>query len=525
MKKNMIWSCLLLVFVLSVSALAAPKSNILNVAIQVEPDTLDPHACNNTTQERTIPQIYEPLVDISDDMVSIKPMLATSWTISDDLKTYTFYLRKNVKFSDGTPFDAQAVKFNIDRINYIKKLPYAVTQKIKSVEIVDDYTVRLTMHEPFTPFLAAMRRVFMVSPSAVKKYQKNNDWAQGWLTDHSAGSGPYKVSKWVRRTNLALVKNGLYREGWSGKHFTTVNLRIIYEAEAQKMLLQNGELDIITIINRDLLSQLEQDRNIYIETNPVAAQMYVMMNCAAGPTADPRVRKALAYAWNYDTYNRLMNGQTTGSDLPIPKSLMGSNFSLKNPYQYNLEKAKQLLAEAGYPNGGFSLEYLVQKGDEQKIIMYQVMQSEYKKLGIDLILTEMDWPALLARVTDWADNQDLDRIPSMLPFYKSPDVWHPWTFLWELFHTEAEIHRQGHWNMMFYENTVVDKLIDQALVEKDNNRALDLWTEAAEIIVEDSPALFVDGRMDYAVMRKSVGGFVYRPIADNFFLYYELYRK
>ncbi|MGE5606350.1 MAG: ABC transporter substrate-binding protein [Bacteroidota bacterium] len=514
---------LLLVIGLPASIFAAPP--VLNVAIQVEPDSLDPHACNNSTQERAIPQIYEPLVDIGDDMVSLKPVLASKWDISDDLKTYTFYLRKGVKFSDGTPFNAQAVKFNFDRINQIKKLPYAVTQKVSKLEVIDDYTVRMSLSQPFAPFLAAMRRVFMVSPAAVKKYQRNNDLAQEWFTDHSAGTGPYTVKKWVRRTNIALEGNKFYWKGWSGKHFPAVNLRVIYEPESQRMLLQQGELDIITIVNRDSLEKLKKDKNIVIETNPIAAQMYVMMNCAAGPTANVKVRKALAYAWDFETYNKLMNGLTTGSNLPIPKSLMGSNFNLENPYKYNLNKAKQLLAEAGYPNGGFTLEYLVQKGDEQKIIMYQVLQAEYAKLGIKLVLTEMDWPALLARVTDWGTTKDPERVPSMLPFYKSPDVWHPWTFLWELFHTDAEIQRQGHWNMMFYENKKVDSVIDEALIAKDNKKALQLWAEAAQMIMDDCPALFIDGRMDFAVMRKTVGGFKFRPIADNIYFYYELYRK
>src|SRR5690606_18559317 len=103
--------------------------------------------------------------------------------------------------------------------------------------------------EPFTPFLAALRRVFFVSPTAVKEHEVDGDWAQGWLTEHSAGTGPYTANSWVRRTNLQMVKNPLYWQGWSGKHFDTVNMRVIYEPEAQRLLLERGDLDIITIVN------------------------------------------------------------------------------------------------------------------------------------------------------------------------------------------------------------------------------------------------------------------------------------
>ncbi len=508
-----------------VLGVATARPSELNVGIQVEMDSMDPHAANNSTQERWIPQIYEPLVDIGDDMVSTKPVLAESWEVSPNLDEYTFHLRRGVKFSDGTEFNAQAVKHNFDRIVAIKKLPYAVVQRVARLELLDDYTVRMRLNEPFAPFLAAMRRVFFVSPAAVQANQSGGDWAQAWLNDHSAGTGPYMLREWVRRSHLVYEKNPQYWGGWEGSHFDRVTLRVIYEADAQRLLLERGDLDVASIISRDALPALQRNPAISVNINPIAAQMYVLINCAAGPTADPRVRQALAHAWNFEAYNQLMSGMTSGDNLPVPKALMGPGFNLPNPYTYDLDRARQLLAEAGYPQGGFALEYLVQKGDEQKIIMFQVLQQELAKLGIQMTLVEMDWPALLARVTEWGATRDPNRVPELLPFYKSPDVWHPWTFLWELFHTDAMIDRTGHWNMMYYSNPVVDRTIDEALRTVDQARALQLWTQAAQQIMADSPALFIDGRMDISVMRSDVGGWKFRPIADNLFFFYEMYRK
>jgi peptide/nickel transport system substrate-binding protein len=127
-------------------------------------------------------------------------------------------------------------------------------------------------------------------------------------------------------------------------------------------------------------------------------------------------------------------------------------------------------------------------------------------------------------VSNWGKNQE-GEVPALLPFYKSPDVVHPWTFLWELFHTDAQIHKTGHWNMMFYSDPDVDAVIDEALRTPDETAALKLWTDAAQQIMADSPALFIDGRMDFALMRADIGGWTFRPIADQYYWFYELHRK
>jgi peptide/nickel transport system substrate-binding protein len=252
--------------------------------------------------------------------------------------------------------------------------------------------------------------------------------------------------------------------------------------------------------------------------------MYVQVNSAGGPTADARVRPALAHAWNFVAYDQLMGGLTSGDNLPMPRSFFGPYADqISNPYSYDLDKSRALLEEAGYADG-FALDYLVQKGDEQKIIMFQVLQSELTKLGVELRLFEMDWPVLLDRVSNWGKNQE-GEVPALLPFYKSPDVVHPWTFLWELFHTDAQIHKTGHWNMMFYSDPDVDAVIDEALRTPDETAALKLWTDAAQQIMADSPALFIDGRMDFALMRADIGGWTFRPIADQYYWFYELHRK
>lgn len=518
---------------IALTALLAPlflspqlvQAETLNMAFHEQPDTLDPHAANNSTQERYLPQIYEPLVDIADNMVDVKPVLAESWEISPDLLTYTFHLRPGVKFSDGTEFNAEAVKQNFDRIIALKRLPYTIVQRVSQLEVIDPLTVRMTLSEPFVPFLATLRRVFFVSPKAIADHQVDGDLAKGWLDAHSAGSGPYVIEEWVRRTSVALTKNDLYHGGWAGNHFDRVVIRIIPEQDAQRLLIERGEVDIISIVGRDSLEALRANPELQVSVNPIAAQMYVLINSAGGPTADRRVRQAIAHAWNFEVYSQLMSGMTTGDNLPMPKSFFGASADrIANPYPYDLDKARALLAEAGHPNGGFALDYLVQRGDEQKIIMFQVLQAELAKLGIELRLFEMEWNALLDRVSGWNEDRDAP-VPAMLPFYKSPDVVHPWTFLWELFHTDAQIHIGGHWNMMYYSNPEVDELIDTALATTDEKAALDIWTEAAEKISADSPALFIDGRMDFAIMRADIGGWTFRPIADQYYWFYELYRK
>jgi peptide/nickel transport system substrate-binding protein len=504
-------ACAVIAAALPASIAAQPTSDkVLNVGLYIEPQSADPHNVEVATLLRELNSVYEGLVDVTEKIMVYEPLLATSWTVSDDGLTYTFKLRKGVKFSDGTPFNAEAVKVNYDRVMAIKRGPFAAVKQIRALEIVDEGTVRMRLHQASGVFLATMRQFMMVSPAVINAHAAA-DHAQSWLNEHTAGTGPYKIERWQRGSVLTLVRNEHAWRGWTGKEFDRINLRVILEAETQRLMLQQGQLDIAQIISIDALPSLKRNPQIRVVESEYAGQMYFFLNSALAPTSDPRVRKAIGHAWNHEKYKTLRKGIAPRADGAAPNAMFGAGYGFTNPYNYDIEKARKLLAEAGIKKGT-ALTVLVQKGDEQKRMLVEVLRDGLAPLGIETTMYEGTWPAIWKRMTDWGATRDAALNWHISIFYKSPDLWTPWTFLYRMFHTDTQLHKpSGQYNMGLYSNPAVDKAIDEATLMLDADKAIPLWRKANEAIVADAPAIPIEKMVEIAVMRSDIQGYVFRP--------------
>ena len=507
----LIVACALGLFTLPADTAAQPAAEkVLNVGLYIEPQSADPHNVEVATLLRELNSVYEGLVDVTEKIMVYEPVLATSWTVADDGLTYTFKLRGGVKFADGTPFNAEAVKVNYDRVMAVKRGPFAAVKAIKAVEVVDDSTVRMRLHQASGAFLATMRQFMMVSPAAIKA-NAGADMAQSWLNEHTAGTGPYRIERWQRGSVLTMVRNEHAWRGWTGKEFDRVNLRVILEAETQRLMLQQGQLDIAQIISVDALPALKRNPQIKVVESEYAGQMYFFLNNALGPMTDLRVRKALAYAWNHDKYKTLRKGIGPRADGAAPNAMFGPGYGFTHGYTHDIEKAKKLLAEAGIKKGT-AITALVQKGDEQKRMLIEVLRDELAPLGLEVTIYEGTWPAIWKRMTDWGATRDAALNWHIAVFYKSPDLWTPWTFLYRMFHTDTHLHKpSGQYNMGLYTNPGVDKLITEASLVMDADKAAPIWRRANEAIMADLPAIPVEKMVEIAVMRSDIQGYVFRP--------------
>jgi len=510
-------------------SLAISRAEILNVAKYNVMTSADPHTSTYNDMSMYIDgNIFEGLVTISkDDFTKVEPVLATSWEVSPDGLAYTFNLRKGVKFSDGTPFNGQAVKFNFDRLLALKKGgSYLGFKVIKNVEVLDEYKVRFTLKQNF-PFLAVTRYSFMVSPKAVKEHATPKDkWAQNWLANHSAGTAPYMIKDWVHEVNITLVQNPHYWRGWRKNNFKVINIRSMYEADVQRMLLEKGDLDIAMIISRDALPALKKNREIWAAQNITPAPMMLLFNFLVPPTNDIRVRKALAHAWNHEAYKEVRRGVAPRADGPIPAVLLGKDYRLENPYVYDPDKARDLLKQAGYPKGGFTLNVLSQKGDEQKRMIFEVFQSEVAKLGVKLNYHEKTWAGMTETCRDRTLMSDPKNAMHIVILYKSMDVVSPWNYLYKVYSCETQMSKPtGVVNLAYYCNPRVDEIIKRALATVDREKALELWRQGNQIVMDDCAAVFVDKQVEDVVMRASVKGYNPRVFTPRQFYYYELYRE
>jgi peptide/nickel transport system substrate-binding protein len=498
----------------------AQQENVLNVGKYAQLGSYDPHAGALDTLWWTGNNFYEALVDLNEDLNGLRPVLATSWTVSKDGKVYTLRLRDGVKFSDGTAFDAAAVKASVERAQALKKAASLYTRAIARVETPAPTTVVFHLAEPNNTFLPGLRFVLVVSPKALKEHDKG-DRAEGWLREHTAGTGPYVLEKWEPNIIHVGRKNPHYWRGWPANKFTTINLRHVYEPETQRLMVEKGELDWAENVTKDALPALKRNPAVTVHEKAGTTIMVTFVNTNVGPTRDLRVRQAIHHLWNQDAFNAITgNGANAG---PLFTPLLGKEWRMENPYPYNPEKARKLLAEAGHPNGGFTLRFQSQKGDVDKRAMFELFQAELAKVNVKVEFFDDTWPALVKRATDWGRDKSPDTAIHLFGYFRPMFIPTPHDFLFHMYHSDANPQKGGR-NFTYYANPAYDRLITESMTTLDRDREVTLARQAAELVWRDA-AVVVNGRIiDKFVARKDVKGFVY--LGDRVsFRYYDMYRE
>jgi len=334
------------------SASAQPAGTLV-VGLVAEPVNLDPAQVTDLNSNRVGRRVVETLVTFPEESTQVVPGLAESWTISKDGLRYSFKLRKGVTFHDGTPLNAEAVKFSIERqidpehpFNKLGKYPFAnyFFGNVKAVEVVDPFTVEFVLKEPRASFLTILTSAAasIVSPTAVKKF--GADYAL-----QPVGTGPFKYASWDRGQRVVLEKNPSY---WRYPvKLDRVVYRPIVEGQARLTELLTGSLDLIVDVPPDFVGQVEQSPKATLLKQVGAHVWYLGINNQKKPFDDKRVRQALNYAVNKEAIVRdVLKGTGSLSRGPVLPATWGADSGLK-PYPYDPERARRLLTEAGYPSG------------------------------------------------------------------------------------------------------------------------------------------------------------------------------
>ncbi len=440
----------------------------------VDVTTLLPSDISDSPSMMVAKHIFEGLITYDENM-NITPVLATSWEVSEDGTEYVFHLRKGVKFHDGTPFNAQAVKKTFDyilshNVAYRKKLfePY-----LKSVEVVDEYTVKFTLKFPFAPFLNFMCHpaAMIVSPKAMEKY---DDPAE--LGKHPVGTGPFVFKEWVPGEKVVLVKNENYWKSGFPK-LDGVIFSPIPEGVTRALKVQTGSADLAVNIPVVLADKLKKDPKVDVVKAPTLRVVFIGFNLKRKPFDDVRVRRALNYAVDKETLCKtIMRGLASPSDSPV--SIFIKDHHDTGGYPYDVEKAKKLLAEAGYPNG-FEVELITPKGrypqDYETAI---AVQSMLKKVGVKVKVTTMEWPTYVNRILK-TDNYDMYLVG-----------WSPSTgeAIWVL---DPLLTKGSIFNLSYYYNPEFEKILDEAKKTIDPDKRHELLAKAQDIVVKDAPWIFL----------------------------------
>lgn len=502
---------LILIFGLFVSACSGSsgsgKQDVVVVAMEAEPPNMDPAQYSGSHNARVLFRMFEGLTRYKAGSTDVEPALAESWQVTPDGLVYTFKLRQNVKFHDGTPFDAEAVKLSFER-PMIKEHPNYKDGKwtfvttslgmVKTVEAVDKSTVKITLNQPHAAFLTRLADIStaILSPKAIKEFGADT-------ATKPVGTGPYKFNKWERGNNITLDKNPDYW-GTKAKNDQLV-YRFIIEAQARMNELLTGSVDVAIALPPDFVEKLKTNKDITVLQDKGIHFWYVGMNHDVKPLDNVLVRQAIAHAINKQALVKdILRGTAVEGFSPIQPGTWGHNAKVTK-YDYNPEKAKQLLAQAGFPNG-FEIKLWVPEsgsGMQSPKEMATVIQSDLAKVGIKTQMTTFEWTTYLANLNKGTDHAIF--VNSWMAGAEDPDM-----LLSFLYHSR----KIPFPNRAHYRNTEVDGLIDKAGTLTDRNERVKLYGQVQEIIAKEVPYVVIDHDVQTLATRASLKGLQLHPSYD-----------
>lgn len=456
--------------------------------------TLDPIATNDVASSNVMCQIYGTLVQVN-EKGEIIPMLAESFKKLDE-KTYEFKLKKGVKFHNGEELKASDVKFTLERA--ASPLGAAVAHlfeplDVSSLKVVDDYTIQMKLKYVFPPFIATSLTHTggsILNEKAVKAAGK--DYGQ-----NPVGTGPFKFSKWTKGDRIELTRNDSYYG--EKPAFKTLVIRPIPEATNRAIELESGGIDVCYEVSANDLKRLQDNKDVKILRVLDNGTTFMGMNTKKKPYDDVRVRQAISYAIDTKTVvDTVWRGIGRAAVGPVPPNIKYHNSALKQ-HEYNVEKAKQLLKEAGYPDGFKTSIWTNDR--KERIDMATIMQNQLKQVGITAEIKVVEWGAYLEGTA--RGDQDMFII-GWTASGNDPDI-----SLFAQFHSTK--HGAGG-NRCFYKNDKVDELLLKGRQMEDSDDRKKIYTDLQDMINADAPWIFLNNSEQVVAVRKDIGGFKPSPV-------------
>jgi peptide/nickel transport system substrate-binding protein len=496
---------------------AAPASDVkpggrLIFGFQYEPVTLDPHVTGQANAIRVLMNVVDGLVYV-DDKGNVTPQLAERWRISPNGKLYTFWLRKDVKFHDGTPFNAQAVKFSLDRVidpatasqgGRISIGPYE-----RSV-VVDDHTVQIYLKEAFAPFLSnlAAGTLSPVSPDAVRRLGRD-------FGRTPVGTGPFSVKEWRAKDSITLVRNPNYKWGppvnRGPAYLDEIVIKFIPEDQVRASVLETGEVDGIEEVPAQSLADFKRNTSKFAvyEVNYPGSPRQAMINTQKAPTNELNVRRAILHAVNVEALGRTLyfSAYPVGNGIMSAATPMAIKGQFRRTYAFDQGRARQLLEEAGWRPGADGVR---EKGGQKlRVGIYiltdvpiyrplaEFVQGNLKEVGFDAFIwaqSRSPWFAALG-------NGDHNLAPMGL-WSADPDMMRG------LYHSSGSA-----FSWSFYKNAEFDKLVEDGIQSTNPRVRAGFYTRAQEVLMRDAVTLPIHEQMNLMAFKAQYKGLAFQQNA------------
>ena len=458
-------------------------------AILVDFTTMDPMDTSDTLSGGIQRMMMDGLFGFDDNM-KIIPMLATEYEANEDATEYVIHLRQGISFTDGTPFNAEAAKANLDRWGDKElglKRTTLLCNVIDSTEIVDEYTVKVKLSQSFGAFISTLAHpaCVLVSPKVIAE---GNDAC----ADHPVGTGQYIFKEWIAGDHATVTLN---KEWWGydaeicggtalvepDAGFKSVTFRPVAENATRVAMLQSGDADFIWPVPTESMQALAGDTNIYVGAEEGMVVRCLFMNNQKAPFNDKRVRQAVNYAINKDAYIAVVkNGLSSAASSIIGPATQ--HYKGNDPYPYDPEKAKELLAEAGYPDGFETT--LICASTTGNLKQGEFIQQQLAQVGITMNINALE----SAVVNDKVENVNKPGPEAEVEMYTIGWSSSTGDADWGIRPLVAiESEPPMSYNICYYENEEVDKLLYSALGTADETKRAEFYAQAQDILWEDCP--------------------------------------
>lgn len=466
------------------AAAGTPKlGGTLTVALDGEIDTIDPHKSVTIVAFQVQQSIFESLVQSTPTLDGVEPELAESWEQVDDV-TYVFKLLQGVKFHNGKDFKAEDVKFSFDRIMDDKT---GSSRKpdftpVKSLEIVDDYTVKFTLNAPYGPFLTKLESLTILP----------NDPAMD-ITQTPIGTGPFTFVEWVTGQNITLKKNPGYRIAGQ-PYLDEVIFRPIPEPSTRVVELQSGNVDLLNTLPSKDVETLKADANIAVYAIDGVVRDHIGFNMEKAPFKDnPNLRKAIGWAIDRQTIvDSIMYGLASPAQVAIPTSNWGYDATTEGAFGYDLEKAKEFYAQADPKPTELTVK--VSPTYPEEIKMAELLQQDLAKIGISLKIEQREWSTWIDEVVSKGDYEV--EIVLISGGSDPDDFFYQWHHTGEVF------------NIWRYSDPEMDKLLEDARSSVDQAARKELYAKIQQKLIADAPLVHIIYRQSVIAARAALKDFV-----------------
>ena len=481
-------------------------ANVATVNITQIVGTIDPAKINDYTEYMASVNMYEALTTLDADG-NILPLLAESWEVSDDTLTWTFTLKEGALFQDGTPVEAKDVVYSVDRLVTLNEGPANLFEDVLTpgaVTATDARTVQFQLAKSYTPFLTTTPIMMIINSDLAKENGDGDEWAVDYLANNSAGAGAYMLDSWERGARMSIKAFEDYHLGWDDQSIDEVRFVVTNEEATVKALAASGELSMSADSQaQETYDSIGKMDGYSIMSFPTATNFYLKLNHQVAPTDDVNIRKALAFATDYDTIREalLPGDPLTGPMAPVFADAWYSDAAAP---VFDMEQAKAFVEKSKYAGDTpipVEIMYVAGLAFEEEIGL--LMKSNLDQIGFDTILKPEPWN----RMTELASSAETTPAVNQVFYgatYPSPD-----SYFFPQFHSRA----QGTWaSMEWLLDDEVDAMIDQARETGDIEEQNAIYKELQKRLVEQQSDVFLLTQTSQIAMSDCLDNFVWLPL-------------